>query len=430
MSTGVYATTYLRSLEDPQAFWSEAAQDIDWITPPDRVLDDSRPPFYRWFPGATLNTCFNALDRHVDRRSRRAGGDPLRLAGHRARSARITYAELLDGRAPARRRAASALGRRARATASSSTCRWSLRRSSPCWPARGSARSTRWCSAGSPRPSWRPASTTPGRRSSSPRRAGSSRVASSSTSPSSTRPSSARRHQPERLRGPPARAGPGRAQGERDVDWADFVSLTGRRRGGRLRRGRRDRPALHPLHLRHDREAEGRRARQRRPRGRAALVDGERLRRPPGRDVVHGQRRRLGRRPLLHRLRAAAHRLHDGPLRGQAGGHARRRGVLAGDLRVRRRRDVHRADRIPGHQEGGRRRREGRRVRPLLAAHPVPRRGAARPRHVAVGDRPARDPGRRQLVADRDRLADRRQPARARDAPDQAGLAVGAGARV
>ncbi len=64
---GAYATTYARSIEDPQAFWSEAAKGIDWITPPTQVLDDSRPPFYRWFPGASLNTCYNALDRHVER---------------------------------------------------------------------------------------------------------------------------------------------------------------------------------------------------------------------------------------------------------------------------------------------------------------------------------------------------------------------------
>ena len=63
---GAYASSYALSIDDPQAFWTEAARGIDWITPPTQVLDDSNPPFYRWFPGATLNTCFNALDRHVD----------------------------------------------------------------------------------------------------------------------------------------------------------------------------------------------------------------------------------------------------------------------------------------------------------------------------------------------------------------------------
>jgi propionyl-CoA synthetase len=65
MSTGAYHTAYQQSLTDPDAFWGRAAQAVDWITPPARVLDDDRPPFYRWFSGATLNTCFNALDRHV-----------------------------------------------------------------------------------------------------------------------------------------------------------------------------------------------------------------------------------------------------------------------------------------------------------------------------------------------------------------------------
>ena len=63
--TGEYADIYRRSLEDPEGFWGEAAEGIDWYTRWDKVLDDSNPPFYKWFPGATLNTCYNALDRHV-----------------------------------------------------------------------------------------------------------------------------------------------------------------------------------------------------------------------------------------------------------------------------------------------------------------------------------------------------------------------------
>ncbi len=65
MGDGAYSAAYRQSLEDPEGFWGEAAKAIDWITPPQRVLDDDRPPFYRWFAGGTLNTCFNALDRHV-----------------------------------------------------------------------------------------------------------------------------------------------------------------------------------------------------------------------------------------------------------------------------------------------------------------------------------------------------------------------------
>jgi len=60
-----YAETYRRSLERPEEFWAEAAEAIDWERRWDRVLDARRPPFFRWFPGASLNTCWNAVDRHV-----------------------------------------------------------------------------------------------------------------------------------------------------------------------------------------------------------------------------------------------------------------------------------------------------------------------------------------------------------------------------
>ncbi|OFE16639.1 propionyl-CoA synthetase [Humibacillus sp. DSM 29435] len=58
-------SAYELSLHDPEAFWGQAATAIDWITPPGRVLDNDRPPFYRWFTGGELNVCANAVDRHV-----------------------------------------------------------------------------------------------------------------------------------------------------------------------------------------------------------------------------------------------------------------------------------------------------------------------------------------------------------------------------
>ena len=63
---GAYADAYRRSLDDPEGFWGDAAAAIDWITPPSTILDDSNPPFYRWFDGGMMNTCANAVDRHVD----------------------------------------------------------------------------------------------------------------------------------------------------------------------------------------------------------------------------------------------------------------------------------------------------------------------------------------------------------------------------
>ncbi len=56
-----------RSLADPEGFWGEAAAAIDWERRWDRVLDDGSKPLYRWFRGGRLNTCWNALDRHVER---------------------------------------------------------------------------------------------------------------------------------------------------------------------------------------------------------------------------------------------------------------------------------------------------------------------------------------------------------------------------
>jgi propionyl-CoA synthetase len=64
---GRYAEEFRRSLDDPEGFWRDAAGAIDWTVPPTRILDDSAPPMYRWFPDAELNTCYNALDRHVER---------------------------------------------------------------------------------------------------------------------------------------------------------------------------------------------------------------------------------------------------------------------------------------------------------------------------------------------------------------------------
>src|ERR1700722_11257064 len=63
---GAYQSQYRRSLSDPEGFWLEAAQQIDWVAAPTVAFDGSRPPFYRWYPDGVLNTCYNALDRHAD----------------------------------------------------------------------------------------------------------------------------------------------------------------------------------------------------------------------------------------------------------------------------------------------------------------------------------------------------------------------------
>ncbi len=64
--TARFDKVYRRSLAAPEEFWAEAAEEIAWDKRWDKVLDDSTPPFTRWFAGARCNTCYNAVDRHVD----------------------------------------------------------------------------------------------------------------------------------------------------------------------------------------------------------------------------------------------------------------------------------------------------------------------------------------------------------------------------
>jgi len=62
----MYQKMYDESIKNPEKFWGEAAKQIHWYKPYTKILDDSRKPFYRWFVGGQLNTCYNALDRHVE----------------------------------------------------------------------------------------------------------------------------------------------------------------------------------------------------------------------------------------------------------------------------------------------------------------------------------------------------------------------------
>lgn len=63
--TESFDQSYAESIDDPEAFWARAAEELAWSKPWDAVLDQSNPPFCRWFAGGELNTCYNAVDRHV-----------------------------------------------------------------------------------------------------------------------------------------------------------------------------------------------------------------------------------------------------------------------------------------------------------------------------------------------------------------------------
>jgi len=90
-----YPQIYAAWRADPEGYWAEQAEAIDWYKTWDRVLDDDNPPFYRWFPGGLVNTCHNAVDRHVD-----AGrGDQLALIHDSpitSSVAKLTYRDLRD----------------------------------------------------------------------------------------------------------------------------------------------------------------------------------------------------------------------------------------------------------------------------------------------------------------------------------------------
>src|ERR1051325_6452333 len=64
--SGAYEATYREWQHDPEGFWARAAESIHWYKKWDHVLDVSCAPFYRWFSGGVVNTCYNLLDVHVE----------------------------------------------------------------------------------------------------------------------------------------------------------------------------------------------------------------------------------------------------------------------------------------------------------------------------------------------------------------------------
>ena len=135
-----------------------------------------------------------------------------------------------------------------------------------------------------------------------------------------------------------------------------------------------DGSAVHPLHVWYDGQAQGRGARQRRSCRRVDVVDAQHLRRECRSGDVDGLRRRVGGGTLVHRLRPAVRRCHNGSLRGQACRDSRCRRVLAGDSGPQCAGPVHRTDRATRHSQGRSARRRAREIRHVLARDTVRRR--------------------------------------------------------
>ena len=65
-SMEAYKSMYQQSIQDPEKFWSEVANDLHWFKKWDTVLEDSKKPFFSWYKGAKTNLCYNCVDRHLE----------------------------------------------------------------------------------------------------------------------------------------------------------------------------------------------------------------------------------------------------------------------------------------------------------------------------------------------------------------------------
>jgi len=93
--SGNYESVYQSALQDPEGFWARAAEDIHWYKKWDRVLDDTDAPYYRWYTGGEVNTCYNAVDLHVEN----GRGDQAAIiydSPITGTCRTLTYAELLE----------------------------------------------------------------------------------------------------------------------------------------------------------------------------------------------------------------------------------------------------------------------------------------------------------------------------------------------
>src|SRR5690349_23508748 len=89
-----YREVYARWKADPEAFWKEAAEAIDWYRPADKIFEPAEGAYGSWFVGAQCNTCYNAVDRHVATRGDQAAiiyDSPVT-----GTKQTLTYAELQD----------------------------------------------------------------------------------------------------------------------------------------------------------------------------------------------------------------------------------------------------------------------------------------------------------------------------------------------
>ena len=418
-----YLDLFNASLESPKAFWADAAEAVTWIRKPKQILDDSNPPFYRWFPDGELNTSYNCLDRHV------AGGradQPALIYDSPVTGSQrtYTYRELLEETQrfagtlhelgvvkgdcvviymPMIPEAVIAMLACARLGAVHSVVFGGF-----------AARRTRGAY----------------------RRRAPTLVVSASCGVEPTRTVDYKpmldaalemaEHAPRRASSCSANRSRCQLVEGRDLDWHELMADA--------------QPvevpvaATDPLYVLYTSGTTGKPKGIVRDNGGHAVALMWSMRHIYGtaarRCLLGRIRYRLGGRTLLHRVRPAAGRCDNRALRRQTRRHARRGRVLARRLRAPGEGDVHRTDGDPGDQEGRPRGQPPRKVRPVGAAVPVPGRRTPRPRYLPLGSGTPRHPGGRPLVADRDRLVHRGQPDGRRGSRHQARLGDDTDARL
>ena len=93
--TDKFNKIYQESIQNPEKFWQNVSEDIFWFKKPTKILNKSKPPFYKWFEDGVTNTCYNAIDTHIDQ----GKGDKIALIYDSPitnKKAKFTYKELRE----------------------------------------------------------------------------------------------------------------------------------------------------------------------------------------------------------------------------------------------------------------------------------------------------------------------------------------------